>query len=182
MTETTPDKPARAATPRAASPDLSELHAAIADLRKLLVDTTATLLTALAEQHQTIGALSALVQAALPAALMRLPHAEVLRLIQSAPQTRLRLLAPFQSSMVNLPAGTELAASDDRVRVHGRAMSLGLAIAKSDAPANAVRQLVQQHAAEIAQTAEAQKKAALAAAAAEAQARADHLTAAATGA
>lgn len=145
-TEDQTDKPARAATRGPGFQEILDL------LGKVRAENTAILadLAAARSEAATLGSkldvLSALVQAALPAALVRLPWETVQGLIEGAPQTRLRLLAPFTSPMMNLAAGAELEACDDRVRKHGRAMHLGLATAKSDAPAIMVKRLLAERA------------------------------------
>ena len=100
-------------------------------------------------------------------------------LISGAPQTRLRLLAPFSSPLMNLAAGVEMDACDDRVRTHGRTMSLALATVKSDAPAAMVRRIIADHAqARVAASQELERQGRIQEAE-QARAHADKLTAAA---
>jgi len=142
-TETTPEKPARA-TPRAA-PDSGETLQALAALQATADKLVASMLAmqaTIAAQRKELADLAAIVQAALPAALLQLPEEAVADLVANAPTTRLRLLSPFKTPMMDLPAGTILLANDHRLRTHGRSMMLGLALSQSDAPAAAVRAIV----------------------------------------
>lgn len=134
-TETLTDKPARAATRGPGFQDILDAFAEMRAENKALRDQ--------------VDVLSALVQSALPAALVRLGWESVQDLITGAPQTKVRLLAPFVSPMMNLAAGVEMEACDDRVRKHGRAMVLGLATVKSDAPAMMVKRLISDRAAAL---------------------------------
>lgn len=174
--ETTHEKPARA-TPRAA-PDSSE----VAALQSQVAALTALVKGELTALSKALADLSTIVQAALPAALLQLSQEAVADLMANAPTTRLRLLAPFKTPMMDLPAGTVLLANDHRLRTHGRTMMLGLALSQSDAPAAAVRAIVGQQAEAAAQAAAQAARDRLLAEAAKAEARAAELTAQAHGA
>lgn len=163
--QTPPEKPARA-TPR--GPTLQ-------DLQDILVKLAADQ-AALAGKLDT---LTALVQSALPEALVKLTWESLQTLAADAPQTRLRLLAPFKASAMNLAAGYEMDACDPRIKTHGRSMALGLATITSDAPAAMVRQIIADRATALAEAARQHTRAGRLVEAEAAQAVADKLTRAA---
>ena len=175
-TETTTDKPARAATRGPGFQDIIDLIAEMKAEHAAEMASAKALLASLADRLEV---LSALVQSALPAALVRLSWESVQDLITGAPQTRLRLLAPFASPMMNLTAGYEMDACDSRVRTHGRGMSLGLATVKSDAPAAMVRRIIADHAAAQVHASQELARIGLQQEAEQARAHADKLTRAA---
>lgn len=175
-TETQTEKPARAAT---RGPGFQDILDALAKMRAEHAAEVAAMRAQYAALADRLEVLSALVQSALPAALVRLSWESVQELINEAPQTRLRLLAPFSSPMMNLVAGYEMDACDDRVRTHGRGMVLALATVKSDAPAAMVRRIIADHAAARVAAAQELKRIGLVQEAEQAKAHADKLAAAA---
>lgn len=123
--------------------------------------------------------LLSLVQAALPASMTQLSAASVAMLMTEAPHAKLRLLAPFTSSLGTFPVGEEFNAGDHRIRTHGSRMVLGLAPIMTDAPAKAVADIIHKQTMHLAAEAREQERQRLSAAAAASRARADELDAAA---
>lgn len=157
---------------------LAELAAVRTDMSKAQADM-AKLLAEHVELRSEVGDLVAVVQAALPASLVQISAASLDRLIADAPQTRLRLLAPFSTTFGNFPQGEEFIAGDPRIRTHGKRMVLGLAPDRSDAPAKAVAKIIEKQIERTAQTAREQERQRLSSAAAASRAHAADLEAAA---
>ncbi len=113
------------------------------EIRKLALELTAQV----HEMRVQLTELTAQVQAALPAALVRLNNEAVAELIRDAPMTKLRLLSPFKANTINMPQGQELLAGDNRVRTYYRTMELGLGLQKTDVPAAEVQRILSAQAA-----------------------------------
>ena len=181
-TDTKPPEPRETDAPRGSSRKDAALEALLHNTEALLRTVAAELAAVkrqAAEMHTDLRDLIDVVQAALPASLIQLSADSLERLIKDAPQTRLRLLAPFNSGMGTFQIGEEFLANDHRVRAHGRRMQLGLAPEHSDAPNRAVNKLVARQADRIAEMSRDGERRRLAEAAAAARAQADQLEAAA---
>ncbi|WP_298622550.1 hypothetical protein [uncultured Zoogloea sp.] len=149
------------------------------DIADLLADFRSEVRRELGELRGQISDLLSIVQAALPASMTQLSASSIALLTAEAPQTKLRLLAPFTSALGTFPVGEEFDAGDHRIRTHGSRMVLGLAPVLTDAPAKAVADLIHKQTLHLAAEAREQDRKRLAAEAAATRARADELDAAA---